>query len=75
MIPKSGAEYAYFMETLGGWAAFIFSWAGNLVIKPSIVAIIILACAEYSVAPFYEGTECGAPQIVIKLIAALYLCE
>ena len=75
MIPKSGAEYAYFMATFGDWAAFIFSWAANLVLKPSIVAIIILACADYAVAPFYEGTTCGAPVIVVKLIAALFMCK
>ncbi|XP_072021770.1 b(0,+)-type amino acid transporter 1-like [Amphiura filiformis] len=73
MIPKSGAEYWYFKDTIGGWAAFIYSWAANLVLKPSIVAIIILACADYAVAPLYEGTECGAPTIVVKLIAALFM--
>lgn len=73
MIPKSGAEYVYFLDTFGAWPAFIFSWTANLVIKPSVVAIITLACAEYAVAPFYEGTECGAPTIVIKLVAAVVL--
>ena len=75
MIPKSGAEYVYFLSTYGAWPAFIFSWTANFVLKPSIVAIIILSCAEYAVAPFYEGTECDAPVIVVKLIAAVFLCK
>ncbi|XP_072037629.1 cystine/glutamate transporter-like [Amphiura filiformis] len=68
MIPKSGAEFNYFLETYGGMIAFMYLWVANFILKPAS-AIIILACAEYIVQPFYEGTSCGAPDITIKLIA------
>ncbi|XP_072037430.1 b(0,+)-type amino acid transporter 1-like [Amphiura filiformis] len=68
MIPKSGGEYSYFLDTYGGMVAFMFSWVSNFILKPAL-AVVILACAEYIVQPFYEGTSCGAPDIVVKLIA------
>ncbi|XP_072037627.1 b(0,+)-type amino acid transporter 1-like [Amphiura filiformis] len=68
MIPKSGGEFNYFLETYGGMIAFMYLWVANFILKPAI-AIVILACAEYIVQPFYEGTSCGAPESTVKLIA------
>lgn len=70
IIPKSGGEYAYLNTAFGGGAAFLFSWTANIVLKPSSLAIIILACVDYALQPFYEGTECGPPQMAKKLMAA-----
>ena len=68
MIPKSGGEFAYFLETYGGMIAFGYSWMSSFILKPA-VAVVILACAEYMVQPFYENTGCGAPLIAVKLFA------
>ena len=70
IIPKSGGEYAYLHTAFGSGPAFLFSWTANIVLKPSSLAIIILACADYALQPFYEGTECGPPQMASKFVAA-----
>ncbi len=70
IVPKSGAQYAYLHAAFGGPIAYLYAWSAITVTKPSSLAIIILACADYAVQPFYEGTECEPPRMVIKLIAA-----
>ena len=68
MIPKSGGEFAYFLETYGGMIAFGYSWMSSFILKPA-TAVVILACAEYMVQPCFENTGCGAPLIAVKLFA------
>ncbi|PSN40526.1 b(0,+)-type amino acid transporter 1 [Blattella germanica] len=64
VVPRSGAEYAYFLEAYGGlhkfWGplpSFICSWVYVMVLRPSEVAIIILTFSEYICRPleFYMG--------------------
>ena len=75
IIPKSGAQYAYLQAAFGDAAAYIFAWTANIVLKPSSLAIIMLACAEYALQPFYEGAECGPPPMVVKLVAGCGICK
>ncbi|XP_063951447.1 b(0,+)-type amino acid transporter 1-like isoform X2 [Lytechinus pictus] len=70
LIPKSGGEYSYILDTFGSPLAFLFAWVSTLLIRPSSVAIISLSFAEYVAAPFFGG-ECGAPEGVIKMLAAV----
>ena len=70
IVPKSGAQYAYLHAAFGGPVAYMYAWTAITVTKPSSVAIMILACADYAIQPFYEGSECGPPRIVVKLVAA-----
>ncbi|XP_014471790.1 PREDICTED: b(0,+)-type amino acid transporter 1-like [Dinoponera quadriceps] len=61
VVPRSGAEYAYFIEAFGplhAYAgqipAFTCSWIYVMLLRPAEVAVIILTFAEYSVQPFSE---------------------
>lgn len=59
MVPRSGAEYAYFVEAFtplhryaGQIPAFICSWVYVVLLRPAEVAVVMLTFAEYSVQPF-----------------------
>ncbi|CAB0037037.1 unnamed protein product [Trichogramma brassicae] len=59
VVPRSGAEYAYFVEAfsplhryLGQLPAFICSWVFVFILRPAEVAVITLTFAEYFVQPF-----------------------
>jgi L-type amino acid transporter 9 len=61
VIPRSGAEYAYFMDSFGPlhkfWGhlpSFIYSWVMIIVIKPAEVAVIILTFSEYLCQPILD---------------------
>ncbi|KAJ0056306.1 hypothetical protein NL108_004598, partial [Boleophthalmus pectinirostris] len=68
MITKSGAEYAYLLESFGSIVAYLYSWTTIVVLKPSSFAIISLSFAEYAATPFYPG--CSPPALVIKCLAS-----
>lgn len=60
VVPRSGAEYIYFMEAFsplhryaGQIPAFICSWVYVILLRPAEVAVVTLTFAEYSVQPFY----------------------
>ncbi|XP_012526620.1 b(0,+)-type amino acid transporter 1 isoform X2 [Monomorium pharaonis] len=83
VVPRSGAEYAYFIEAFGplhAYAgqipAFICSWIYVMLLRPAEVAVIILTFAEYSVEPF-SGYFCNLSQDDMarlkKLIAIIAL--
>lgn len=78
LINKSGGEYAYLNEGLtpthrflGAIPAFLFSWVGVVITKPSGVAIITLACATYILDLIYD--DCGPPEITKKLLTAFLI--
>ncbi|KAL6261635.1 hypothetical protein P5V15_006723 [Pogonomyrmex californicus] len=83
VVPRSGAEYAYFMEAFGPLhpyagqiPAFICSWVYVMLLRPAEVAVIMLTFAEYSVQPF-SGFFCNisvdSMAILKKLIAIMAL--
>lgn len=58
VVPRSGAEYAYFIDAygplhdyLGQLPAFICSWVFVFLLRPAEVAVISLTFAEYVVQP------------------------
>lgn len=87
LVPKSGAEYAYLLETFskchsfwGPLPAFICNWVYVMVLRPAEVAILILLCITYSIEPIrtYIGYNCleeTSQKNFKKLLAIATLCK
>lgn len=85
MIPRSGGEYIYLLETFskhhrfwGQLPAFLCSWTYLMVLKPAACAVIIMTCAEYAIQPFSEviglkELDADSQKTVIKLLSIMFL--
>lgn len=61
VVPRSGAEYAFYMDSFGPlhrfWGklpAFLCSWVYVIALRPAEVAVIMLTFAEYTCQPLYD---------------------
>lgn len=86
LIPKSGCEYAYFLDGFSAlhpfWGpipAFLYSWITVLLLNPMSYAIGCLSFANYAVVPMITTLElCTSYQsqsILIRITALLCLCK
>ncbi|XP_011305349.1 large neutral amino acids transporter small subunit 1 isoform X2 [Fopius arisanus] len=72
MIKKSGADYAYIMETFGPFAAFIRLWVECMIVRPCSQAIVALTFSIYVLKPFFP--ECTPPDDAARLLAVVCIC-
>ena len=78
MIQVSGGEYSYLHVAFGPVAAFMFSWVSVLILKPSAISAIALACGNYIIEPFYPALNNCMPELIgkeqlAKLMAAVVI--
>ncbi|GAB0087400.1 Y+L amino acid transporter 2 [Sergentomyia squamirostris] len=67
MITKSGADYAYIMETFGPFMAFIRLWIECMIVRPCSQAIVALTFSVYVMKPFFP--DCQPPEESARMLA------
>lgn len=73
MIRKSGADYAYIMETFGPFLAFIRLWIECMIVRPCSQAIVALTFSVYVMKPFFP--ECQPPEDAARMLAVCCICK
>uniref|UniRef100_A0A336MMR8 CSON003997 protein n=1 Tax=Culicoides sonorensis TaxID=179676 RepID=A0A336MMR8_CULSO len=72
MIKKSGADYAYIMETFGPFLAFIRLWIECMIVRPCSQAIVALTFSVYVLKPFFP--DCQPPDDAARILAFCCIC-
>ncbi|XP_050304572.1 large neutral amino acids transporter small subunit 1 [Anthonomus grandis grandis] len=67
MIRKSGADYAYIMETFGPFLAFVRLWIECMIVRPCSQAIVALTFSQYVMKPLF--VECEPPDNAARMLA------
>lgn len=73
MITKTGADYAYIMESFGPFVAFLRLWVECMIVRPCSQAIVALTFSFYVLRPIYP--DCEPPDTAIRFLACLCICK
>lgn len=72
-ITKSGADYAYIMESFGPFVAFIRLWVECMIVRPCSQAVVALTFSFYVLRPIFP--DCEPPDASVRFLAVLCICE
>ena len=72
-VLRSGGDYAYIRESLGGLLGFLYLWVAIVVIEPTGNAIGALTFAYYILQPVFP--TCEPPESAVCIIAALAISK
>lgn len=72
MIKKSGADYAYIMDTFGRFWAFMRLWIECMIVRPCSQTVVAMTFSTYVLQPFYPS--CKPPDDGVVLLAAFGIC-
>lgn len=85
IVPRSGSEYAYFMESFaplhkfwGRLPAFLYSIIMIFIVRPAEVAVVVLTFSEYLCQPILDALCIPDPVVAQrfkKITALLALCK
>ena len=73
MIVRSGADYAYILESFGPLLAFLRLWVEAIVVRPCTTAIVALTFAYYVIQPLFP--DCEQPENAVRLLAAICISK
>ena len=71
-IRESGGETVYLRKIFGRPAGFLYSWTSVLIIKPSTLAAVAVAFAQYILEPFFPG--CQSEPFINPMLKCLAAC-
>ncbi|CAG2116022.1 unnamed protein product [Medioppia subpectinata] len=69
MITKTGADYAYIMESFGPFLAFIRLWIECMIVRPCSQAIVALTFSFYALRPIFPA--CDPPDDAVRYLACI----
>lgn len=72
MITKSGADYAYIMESFGPFVAFLRLWVECMIVRPCSQAVVALTFSFYVLRPIFP--DCEPPDASVRFLACLCIC-
>lgn len=79
MMPATGGQYIFFKVMYGDLIAFLFGWAGFIVINTASIASIAFLCGQYSEyfvkLPHFNAATEHAIAVTIPFIGKFYLLE
>lgn len=70
MITKTGADYAYIMESFGPFVAFLRLWIECMIVRPCSQAIVALTFSFYVLRPIFP--DCDPPSDAVRYLA--FIC-
>ena len=76
-FPKSGGDFMYIMLGFNKLLAFLRVFTFVAIVRPAATAVVSMTMGTYLLAPLFPdcGPEGNPPDIAIKLLAAIMLCE